>query len=603
MRLLLNASIFFVFSAVRIDPSLLSPSSLSLFSHFSDLSLLFVSLHLSFSYPTNVVVVVGSLFQTMTLLFTFLPLLFFLIILHVNPCFGLNKDGTLLLSLKYSVSNDPLFVFQSWNYSDNTPCSWKGVQCDVISVSYNSSQNRVVSLSLPNSHLLGYIPNDLFSLEYLQRLDLSNNSFNGSLQSSPFHSPSNLKFLDLSNNLISGEIPESIIQLSNLDVLNLSDNALSGNIPNNLGNMMKLTSLLVRNNYLCGFLPSGFKKIEFLDLSSNLLNGSLPLDFGGDSLRFLNISFNKYSGKIPLEFAKKIPMNSTIDISFNNFSGELPASSVFSNTDSNSLSGNPDLCGEETGNQSPVSPISPPAIAAFPNSMDSPAPENGHVSTSRREKSGIRRATIIGIVIGDIVGIGLLALVILYMYKSRRRRNNNEDPLNKEHNHESLSPSSCESKGFRKWSCLRKKGEQDEEENGESESESRSSFDEEQNGFKRKVGSSSLNKSGTLVSVDGEKEMELETLLKASAFILGATGSSIMYKAVLEDGTVFAVRRIGETGLGRFKDFESQVRVVAKLVHPNLVRVRGFYWGTQEKLIIYDFVPNGSLANIRYSKS
>ena len=77
------------------------------------------------------------------------------------------------------------------------------------------------------------------------------------------------------------------------------------------------------------------------------VDGSLPLDFGGESLRFLNISFNKFSGKIPLEFAKKIPMNSTIDISFNNFSGELPASSVFSNTDSNSLSGNPDLCGED----------------------------------------------------------------------------------------------------------------------------------------------------------------------------------------------------------------------------------------------------------------
>ena len=107
---------------------------------------------------------------------------------------------------------------------------------------------------------------------------------------------------------------------------------------------------------------------------------------------------------------------------------------------------------------------------------------------------------------------------------------------------------------------------------------------------------------GTLVTVDGEKELELETLLKASAYILGATGSSIMYKAVLDDGATLAVRRIGESGVDRFKDFENRVRVVAKLVHPNLVRVRGFYWGVDEKLIIYDFVPNGSLANARYSK-
>jgi serine/threonine protein kinase len=76
-----------------------------------------------------------------------------------------------------------------------------------------------------------------------------------------------------------------------------------------------------------------------------------------------------------------------------------------------------------------------------------------------------------------------------------------------------------------------------------------------------------------------------------------------MYKAVLEDGTSLAVRRIGESGVERFKDFENQVRIIAKLVHPNLVRVRGFYWGHDEKLIIYDFVPNGCLANVRYSKS
>lgn len=104
------------------------------------------------------------------------------------------------------------------------------------------------------------------------------------------------------------------------------------------------------------------------------------------------------------------------------------------------------------------------------------------------------------------------------------------------------------------------------------------------------------------MSVDGgEKQLELETLLKASAYILGATGSSIMYKAVLEDGTTLAVRRIGESSVERFKDFENQVRLISKLVHPNLVRIRGFYWGTDEKLIIYDFVPNGSLANARYS--
>lgn len=97
--------------------------------------------------------------------------------------------------------------------------------------------------------------------------------------------------------------------------------------------------------------------------------------------------------------------------------------------------------------------------------------------------------------------------------------------------------------------------------------------------------------------VDGETELEIETLLKASAYVLGSSGSSIVYKAVLEDGTSFAVRRIGEIdGVERVKEFEGFVRTIDKMRHPNLVRVRGFYWGDAEKLVIYDYVSNGSLA-------
>ena len=54
----------------------------------------------------------------------------------------------------------------------------------------------------------------------------------------------------------------------------------------------------------------------------------------------------------------------------------------------------------------------------------------------------------------------------------------------------------------------------------------------------------------------GKNEPEMETLLKASAYILGATGSSIVHKAMLVDGTVLAIRRIGESGADKLKDFE-----------------------------------------------
>lgn len=49
--------------------------------------------------------------------------------LLVFESFGLNTDGILLLSFKYSVLSDSLSVLEGWNYDDETPCSWKGVTC------------------------------------------------------------------------------------------------------------------------------------------------------------------------------------------------------------------------------------------------------------------------------------------------------------------------------------------------------------------------------------------------------------------------------------------------------------------------------------------
>jgi hypothetical protein len=104
------------------------------------------------------------------------------------------------------------------------------------------------------------------------------------------------------------------------------------------------------------------------------------------------------------------------------------------------------------------------------------------------------------------------------------------------------------------------------------------------------------------VTVDDDGELEMETLLKASTYILGATISSIVYKVVLADGTALAVRRIGESrGTEKLKDFEAQVCVVARFRHPNILWLRGFYWGADEKLLIHDYAPNGSLANIAFS--
>ncbi|KAK2358077.1 Leucine-rich repeat protein kinase family protein [Trifolium repens] len=114
--------------------------------------------------------------------------------------------------------------------------------------------------------------------------------------------------------------------------------------------MQNLIVASFKSNYSTGFLPKDLRTLQILDLSSNLLNGTLSLDFGGDNIRYLNVSYNIFSGEISPEFAEKIPSNATIDLSFSNLTGEIPDSPVLLNQETKSFSGNSDLCGEPMTN-------------------------------------------------------------------------------------------------------------------------------------------------------------------------------------------------------------------------------------------------------------
>ncbi|CAI0445722.1 unnamed protein product [Linum tenue] len=545
---------------------------------------------------------------------------------------ALNRDGVLLLSFKYSIIDDPLSVLQTWNYDDATPCAWTGVTCTDL---------RVTDLVLPKSQLLGSISPDLGLIERLRHVDLSNNFLNGSLPDSFFGS-NELQVISLSGNEISGGLPESIGGMKGLQVLNLSDNALAGNVPRNLSGLQNLTVLSLKANYFSGFVPSGFGSVELLDFSSNLLNGSLPLEFGGEKLRYLNLSYNKLTGSIPPEFGKMIPENATLDLSFNNLTGEIPEAVSLSNQKIEHFKGNVDLCGKPLKNlcSIPSTLSSPPnvsttspAIAVIPKPLESSPDSNSSgdpnptKTQAQTQNNGLKPGTIVAIATADLAGIGALALIILYVYKIKKKKaataaaaaastesGEGKPPSKQSKNIQIPSESiiistSLDEEPKRRWaSCL--KGNIGGGETSESANSSSDSDREDRSSPQRLGGAAGSNSGvggGKLVMVDGETEMEMETLLKASAYVLGSSGGgSIVYKAVLADGTAFAVRRIGEISGGAagkgMKEFEGQVRAIAKLRHPNLVKVKGFCWGDDEKLFISDYVSNGSLATCGYRR-
>lgn len=94
---------------------------------------------------------------------------------------------------------------------------------------------------------------------------------------------------------------------------------------------------------------------------------------------------------------------------------------------------------------------------------------------------------------------------------------------------------------------------------------------------------------------DRRGEFELEDLLRASAEMLGKGSLGTVYRAVLDDGSTVAVKRLKDANPCARHEFEQYMDVIGKLKHPNIVKLRAYYYAKEEKLLVYDYLSNGSL--------
>ncbi|XP_020404165.1 cysteine-rich receptor-like protein kinase 6 isoform X2 [Zea mays] len=76
---------------------------------------------------------------------------------------------------------------------------------------------------------------------------------------------------------------------------------------------------------------------------------------------------------------------------------------------------------------------------------------------------------------------------------------------------------------------------------------------------------------------------------------LGEGGFGAVYKGVLPDGEEIAVKRLSSSSSQGVQELKNELALVAKLKHRNLVRLIGVCLGQQERLLVYEFLPNRSL--------
>ncbi|KAK1435261.1 hypothetical protein QVD17_01022 [Tagetes erecta] len=157
-----------------------------------------------------------------------------------NPVYNkcIDEERHALLHFKSYIHHDPYGLLSTWILEEeknatNYCCSWSGVTC------YDQT-GHITSINL-HGYLEGEISSSLLNLSYLNQLDLSYNSFTGTIPMF-IGCMTQLLYLDLSNNYFTGSIP-MFIGSNKLAYLYLDTNDFTGSISSELGNLTNLEAL------------------------------------------------------------------------------------------------------------------------------------------------------------------------------------------------------------------------------------------------------------------------------------------------------------------------------------------------------------------------